>query len=93
MTMTQTVKVPDDRRIILDVPPQIPAGETARFEVIWFPVTETLSREELLMKLPPEKRISVTEEAELFKKHANELNAEAEDVLSYQWNPEDDNEA
>jgi len=37
MTMTQTVKIPADRRITLDVPPQIPAGETARFEVIWFP--------------------------------------------------------
>jgi hypothetical protein len=39
MTMTQTVKVPADRRITLDVPPQIPAGETARFEIIWFPVS------------------------------------------------------
>ena len=38
--MTQTVLVPADRRIILEVPPQIPAGETARFEVIWFPVNE-----------------------------------------------------
>ncbi|MDR3020792.1 MAG: hypothetical protein LBU66_07815 [Treponema sp.] len=37
MTMTQTIKVPNDRRIMLDVPPQIAAGETARFEVIWFP--------------------------------------------------------
>ena len=36
--MTQTVKIPADRRIMLEVPPQIPAGETARFEVIWFPV-------------------------------------------------------
>ena len=40
MTMTQTVKVPADRRIILEVPPQISAGETARFEVIWFPVKD-----------------------------------------------------
>jgi len=38
--MTQTVKVPADRRIILDVPPQIPAGETARFEVIWYSETK-----------------------------------------------------
>jgi len=37
MTITQTVKVPANRRIMLDVPPQIQAGETARFEVIWFP--------------------------------------------------------
>jgi len=38
MTMTQTVKVPADRRIIFEAPPQIQTGETARFEVIWFPV-------------------------------------------------------
>jgi len=42
MTITQTVKVPADRRIILDVPSQIPAGETARFEVIWFPVNKEI---------------------------------------------------
>ena len=38
MTMTQTVIIPADRRILLDVPPEIPAGETARFEINWFPV-------------------------------------------------------
>jgi hypothetical protein len=43
MTMTQTVKIPTDRRIILDVPPQIPAGETARLEIIWFPVKKTVN--------------------------------------------------
>ena len=37
MTITQTVEIPADRRITLEVPSQIPAGETARFEVIWFP--------------------------------------------------------
>ena len=40
MTMIQTVKVPADRKIMLEVPPEISAGETARFEVIWFPVNE-----------------------------------------------------
>jgi hypothetical protein len=43
MTMTQTIKVPNDRQIILDIPPQILAGETARFEVIWFPVKKTVN--------------------------------------------------
>jgi len=28
MTITQTVEIPASRRIILDVPPQIPAGRT-----------------------------------------------------------------
>ena len=36
MTMTQTVIIPADRRILLDVPPQIRVGETAYFEINWF---------------------------------------------------------
>jgi hypothetical protein len=38
MTITQTVEIPADRRITFEAPPQIPVGETARFEVIWLPV-------------------------------------------------------
>ena len=38
MTITQTVEIPANRRIMLDVPPQIPAGEKAKVKVIWFPV-------------------------------------------------------
>jgi len=41
MTITQTVEIPADRRITLEVPPQIPAGTTARFELIWYPVEKT----------------------------------------------------
>jgi hypothetical protein len=39
MTITQTVEIPADRRIKLDldVPPQIPTGDMARVELIWFP--------------------------------------------------------
>ena len=40
MTITQTIEIPADRRITLEVPPQIPVGETARFEIIWFPVND-----------------------------------------------------
>ena len=36
MTITQTVKIPADRRVIFDVPPQIPAGATARLELVWW---------------------------------------------------------
>jgi len=43
MTITQTVEIPADRRITLEVPPQIPAGTTARFELIWFPVKKTVN--------------------------------------------------
>ena len=38
MIITQTVEIPADRRITLEVPREIPAGTTARFELIWFPV-------------------------------------------------------
>ena len=38
MTITQTVEIPADRRITVEVPSYIPAGETARFEINWFPV-------------------------------------------------------
>jgi len=38
MTITQTVDIPANRRITLEVPPQIPTGEKARFEIFLFPV-------------------------------------------------------
>ena len=41
--MLQTVKIPANRLITLEVPPQIPAGETASFEVIWFPVRQVVN--------------------------------------------------
>jgi len=41
--MLHTVKIPADRRITLEVPPQIPAGTTASFELIWFPVGKMIN--------------------------------------------------
>jgi hypothetical protein len=42
MTIEQTVTIPADRFLHLDfeVPPQIPAGTTARIELFWSPRTE-----------------------------------------------------
>jgi hypothetical protein len=37
MTVTQTVEIPADRRLTIDVPREIPAGATARLELAWFP--------------------------------------------------------
>jgi len=37
MTVTQTIKVPADRRVFFDVPREIPEGSTARCEIHWFP--------------------------------------------------------
>ena len=43
MTISQTVEIPVDRRLIIDVPREIPAGATARFKLIWFPVKKTIN--------------------------------------------------
>jgi hypothetical protein len=39
MPLTQTVEIPENRRIHLDfeAPVEIPTGSTARFDIIWFP--------------------------------------------------------
>jgi len=69
MSVTQTVEIPVNHRLTIDVPPEVPAG---RAEIIFFPVSA--GRE----------RMSEEREIELFRLHADELNAEAEDVLLYQ---------
>jgi hypothetical protein len=45
MTVEQTVTIPADHLLHLDfkVPPQIPAGTTARFELFWSPRTKTVN--------------------------------------------------
>ena len=43
MTITQTVEIPANRRFTLEVPPQIPAGTTARFEIMWFPLNKAVN--------------------------------------------------
>jgi len=40
MTITQTVEIPADRRLIIDVPPQVPTGRTD--VIIQFPVQEAV---------------------------------------------------
>ena len=72
MTITQTIEIPADRRIVLTVPPEVPIGRTS--VTIQFPVQKTSVK----------KCMTEAEEKELFKLHADELNAEALDVLSYQ---------
>jgi len=43
MTIEQTVTIPADHRLTLEIPPQIPAGTTARFELFWSPRTEAVN--------------------------------------------------
>jgi len=40
MTITQTVEIPADRRITLEVPREVPTGRIARFEFILLPVAK-----------------------------------------------------
>jgi hypothetical protein len=35
MTYAKTVIIPADRRVVVDVPREIPAGATAHFDVVW----------------------------------------------------------
>jgi hypothetical protein len=42
MTVTQTVEIPADRRLTIDVPPEIPAGAIARVELIFSPHREAV---------------------------------------------------
>jgi len=69
MTITQTIDIPADRRIT--VPREVPTG----------PVILTFTPAQTSVKSPEE---IAARDRELFEKHADELNAEAEDVLSYQ---------
>jgi len=74
MTITQTVEIPADRRITLEVPREVPTGQV----ILTFTPAHTVN--------PFAKTVEKSEERdiELFKLHAERLNAEALDVLSYQ---------
>ena len=69
MSVTQTVEIPVNHKLTIDVPSEVPAGKTM---IYFFPVSAG------------KKKMSEEQEIELFRLHADELNAEAEDVLLYQ---------
>ena len=77
MTITQTVKIPLDRRLIIDVPREIP---TEQVILTFSPAApETISS-----GLPAKKKMTEEEEIEYINSNAESLNQEAEDVLLYQ---------
>jgi len=78
MAITQTVEIPADRRITLEVPREVPTGPVI--------LTFTPAKTEIKPRMTEE------EERKLFELHADELNAEAMDVLSYQVSLWDDEE-
>jgi len=71
MAITQTVEVPADRRITLEVPREVPTGSV----VLTFTPAGAAKKAAM----------GEDEERELFRLHADELNREALDVLSYQY--------
>jgi hypothetical protein len=73
MTITQTVDIPDNRRLIIDVPHEVPIGRTN--VIIQFPVKE---------ETPIKKRMTEEEEKEWFKHNAEWLYKEAIENISFQ---------
>ena len=71
MSVTQTVEIPASHRLTIDVPPEVPTGQA---KIIFFPIS---ADKEKIQK-------SEARDIELFRLHADELNREAMDVLSYQ---------
>ena len=61
MTVTQTVEIPVDRRLVIDVPPEVPTGKV---ELIFKPVADEKTIYNTLTK---ENAVSMT--AEVIKKY------------------------
>jgi hypothetical protein len=69
MSVTQTVEIPVNHRLTIDVPPEVPAGSV----ILTFTPASAVK-----------KRMSEEQEIELINRNAERLNREAMDVLSYQ---------
>jgi len=82
MTIIQTVEIPANRRITLEVPRETPTGRASvEFKIIPF------------VNKNAKPRMTEAEELELINRHADELNREAMDVFSYQvplWDEEEE---
>ena len=81
MIITQIVEIPTNRRITLEVPRETPTGKASvEYKIIPF------------VNKRAKPRMTEEEEIELINRHADELNREAMDVLSYQvplWDDEE----
>ena len=79
MNYSQTVEIPANSRIItIEVPHEIPAGPV----ILTFTIPQTSKK----------RKVTEDEEIEYINRHADRLNAEALDALSYQvplWDDEE----
>jgi hypothetical protein len=73
MTIKQTIDIPTNHRITLDVPREVPAGATI--------ITFTPAPKETASIT---KQTRGERDKEIYARYAEELNKEAMDVLSYQ---------
>ena len=74
MTITQTVDIPDDRRLIIDVPREVPTG---RAVLTFTPTTAKKNAEQSPI-------MTESEEIEYINRNAEWLNKQAEDTLEFQ---------
>ena len=65
MTITQTVEIPTSHRLIIDVPGEVPAGATARFELKVIPFAK--KNETHPAAKPPKFRLSKKELDEILQ--------------------------
>jgi len=72
MTITKTVEIPENHKLVIDVPREVPAGITN--VVIQFPIKETVVK----------RRMSEAEEIEYINNNIEWLAREAMENLSYQ---------
>ena len=80
MTVTQTIEIPANRRITLEVPREVPTGRTI---VAFTPAAYASSSGNMKVVLSEEEK---ARDIEIINRNAEWLNKEAMDVLSYQVN-------
>ena len=81
MVIEQTVEIPVNHRLIIDVPSEVPAGKVI---LSFTPVADQRSGAPARVAPVGAKRMTEAEEMELVNCNAEYLNKEAMDVLSYQ---------
>ena len=80
MTITQTVNIPENHKLLIDVPREVPEGVTN--VVIQFPIKGTPVKETVVKR-----RMSEAEEIEYINNNIEWLTREAMENLSYQSLP------
>jgi hypothetical protein len=81
MTIEQTVEIPASHLLTIEVPPEVPAG---RVTLAFTPEGETRAGAPRDTPEYLRRKARAWEDVEIINRHAEELNREAEDVLTYQ---------